>query len=157
MRASTTLKATSALLALGSLLFFVPARAGAAGSSGSGGAACTAGCKDSVTPITYSSSGYAYGVSDAPAPNAELFHVKLRHHDEILDFRAFNAQGQTVSDYPEQRKNSENAWFDPNVVRTVTITLGGRSSVTAETERYHCYYEDRHGTLEQATGTCNSK
>jgi hypothetical protein len=155
MRALTTLKATSALLALGSLLFFVPARAGAAGSSGSGGAACTAVC--SVEPVTYSSSGYAYGTPDAPAPNAELFHVKLRHHSDTLEFKALDAQGKTVSDYPEWLKNSENAWFDPNVVRTVTITLGGRSSVTAATNRYHCYYEDRQGSLEQETGTCDSK
>src|SRR5690348_2642414 len=100
MRASKTLKLSGALLALGSLLFIIPAQAGAEGSSGGGNAACIMGCKESPEIDSYLWHGYAYGISDPPAQGAELFHVKLRGHSDELEFKAFNAKGETVSDWP---------------------------------------------------------
>ncbi|MBV9026237.1 MAG: hypothetical protein JO362_21160 [Streptomycetaceae bacterium] len=160
MRTSTTLKVAGGVLGLGTLLFIIPAQAGAAsgaGSNGYGPIACITGCKDSDAINSYMSQGYAYGVADAPAPNARLFHVKLRGHRHSLEFKSFSEQGKVVNDTVEQIANSENAWFDPNVVSKVEITLSDHPTVTDRDDGYHCYYENKHGDLERAGGTCNSK
>ena len=158
MRTGIALGAAAGAVATASLLFVIPSQAGAAATNQSAAstAGCVAGCSLGDEEAFYRESGYMFGQKSDPDPTARIFHVKLRGHTHTLQFTVYGVDGHVLDVFPEQRGNSENAWFDPTKVSKVQITLADRPPVTAPTDVSHCYFEDKHGDLASAGGPCNT-
>jgi hypothetical protein len=164
MRTSTVLKAAGGVLGLSSLLFAIPGQASASNYCGDSGGDEYAHC----LIATYDQKGYAYDQtsgSGTPEPGAVLVHVKIRNeHTHPVELKSYNSHGALVDDHSEKvdgndmdNPNGLNGWFDPAKVTKVEVTLSGRSTVSNPTDTNHCYYEDKHGNLQEATDRpCNS-
>jgi hypothetical protein len=94
-----------------------------------------------------------------------LVHVKIRNlHKHTVELKSYNSRNNVVDEHPVtvlgndgDERNGLNGWFDPAKVAKVEIILSGRSSVSNPTDANHCYYEDKHGNLREATDRpCNS-
>ena len=140
-------KTAGGVLAFSSLLFVIPSQASASGYCDNLDWVCH---RD-----VYLDKGYAYDNSSgfpSPAGGAFLFHVKIRgDHTHTIKFKSFDRQGGFVDEFSDDVGWGENAWYDPSKVRTVEVTLSGRSTLTDTVDANHCYYEDRHGELQRAT------
>jgi predicted alpha-1,6-mannanase (GH76 family) len=101
---------------------------------------------------TYQAHGYAY-TDQAPVPGANLIHVKIREgHEHTLEFKSFGPNNcGLVDDYKVKAREGYNAWYDPTKVSTVQITISDQPPITVRIDGYHCYYEDKQGTLQPAT------
>ncbi|MBV9025377.1 MAG: hypothetical protein JO362_16650 [Streptomycetaceae bacterium] len=159
MRTSAVLKVASGALALSGLLFIVPNHASASNYCGLGDDYEDTQC----TIATYNSKGYAYDEfsgSSAPMAGAVLVHVKTRH-EHFVEFTSYGPSGALVDDFAaregiDENWNGINGWFDPAKVARVKVTLGS-STISANTDGDHCYYEDKHGNLQPAIDRpCNS-
>jgi hypothetical protein len=70
-----------------------------------------------------------------------------------LEMKFLRPDGSVLDDIKEKVALGVEIWSDPSKVGKIQITLSGRSTVTANVDGYHCYYEDKHGNLQQVTGS----
>lgn len=147
MRTSTILKSAGGVLAFSSLLLVIPSQASASNYCSNVDWRCA---RD-----TYFNKGYAYDSTQGGSPpggGASLVHVKIRGwHSHAIEFKSFDRNGGLVDDFSRHGTWGENAWYDSSKVRTVQVTLSGRSTLTDTVDGDHCYYEDKHGNLQRAT------
>jgi hypothetical protein len=149
MRTSTTLKIAggAAVLASGCLLFLNTSQAGAA----SGG--------PPAWSYTYNTQGYAYDTGSSPATGADLVHIKIREgHKHTIVFKPLTPDNRIVGYNDVHVGEGYNAWYDPSKISMVQISFGGQSQILVTVNGNHCYYEDKHGNLQETThGACTPK